>query len=96
MENPKIPDFYDSPINIYMQRNIDSVAKEISEKENAYVMGCVHKIGVDIDEKALIAALQEDRERYEEAYHKGWRDCEKRYQAKMEAIMEIVNGGSEE
>ena len=64
-------DDYDSPINLYINRvnkSIEERAKELDKMVYSAVLKC----GVDIDEKKLIAALNADKERYREAYKRGF------------------------
>lgn len=64
-------DDYDSPFNLYINkvnREIEERAKELDKMVYSAVLKC----GVDIDEKKLIAALNADKERYREAYKRGF------------------------
>ena len=51
---------YKSPISVLCENTV----KDIVEKENAYLVECVHKVGFDVDEEELRMALQYDRHQY--------------------------------
>ena len=64
---------YDSPITLY--ESFDIVFNEATKKRNKAVMAEIKsRIAIDIDEKALTQALMQDKERYEEAYRRGYQD----------------------
>ena len=64
---------YDSPITLF--ETFDTVVNEVTKKHNKTVMAEIQsKIGIDIDEKALTQALIQDKERYQEAYRRGYED----------------------
>lgn len=61
--------YYDSPINL--------AVSEASKIEHDIAKDCIRiatKYSIDIDEKKLIEAITADRERYEEAYRRGYKD----------------------
>ena len=61
--------YYDSPINV--------AVSEASKIEQDIANDCIRiatKYSIDIDEKKLIEAITADRERYEEAYRRGYKD----------------------
>ena len=63
----------DSPITLF--ETFDTVVNEATKKHNKTVTAKIlSKIDIDIDEKALTQALIQDKERYEEAYRKGYED----------------------
>ncbi len=57
---------YEPPIRI-----IDQMSSLISKSYDDAVLKAVHGIGIDIDEQALVQALNNDRRRYSEAYERG-------------------------
>lgn len=74
---------YEPPIKlIQMDDSIETMiqraARLETEKFDGYVMECVHHVGVDINRTALIAAIEGDRKRYEQAYQEGLYDGMKR------------------
>lgn len=84
-EFKEIPVDYDSPINFLVNQMADEIAKFTDDG----VMQAVVKAGFDIDKDKLVSILQQDRQRYQEAYLKGYkarkdeiihcRDCIYRY-----------------
>lgn len=67
-EFKNIPVDYDSPINIV----VNQIADEIARFTDDGVMQAVVKAGFDIDKDKLVSILQQDRERYQEAYRSGY------------------------
>lgn len=63
---------------------------KVREAENQVITEAVRQIGVRIDEKGLVEALNHDRRRYEEAYQKGWNDCREYYEKKCQEITDIL------
>ena len=59
---------YDSPITMVTSE----VYRKWGERIDELVMHAVNEIGVDIDKDKLVAALTQDKERYEEAYQRGY------------------------
>ena len=62
---------YDSPIRLFYQQ-IDNMTKQISGSVDEAVYQEVCKIGIDIDKEKLLSAIHHDRERYDEAFRKGY------------------------
>jgi len=58
---------YQSPITMYTER----IVKDIVEKQDAYLVEEVRKVGFDIDKEELAKALKYDRNQYERGYHDG-------------------------
>ena len=69
-EFKNIPVDYDSPINIV----VNQMASEIAKFTEDGVMQAVVKAGFDIDKDKFVSILQQDRQRYNEAYLKGYKD----------------------
>lgn len=69
-EFKEIPADYDSPINIVVNQMADEIARFTEDG----VMQAVVKAGFDIDKAKFVSILQQDRERYQEAYRKGYKD----------------------
>ena len=61
---------YDSPINIVVNQMADEIARFTEDG----VMQAFVKAGFDIDKDKLVSILQQDRQRYNEAYLKGYKD----------------------
>lgn len=61
---------YKSPIEIFKSPIYD-VMKQMYEQQEEYIYQCVSNIGVNIDKKELIRALQYDRDQYEQGYRDG-------------------------
>lgn len=57
---------YECPIIITMMR--DFTEKQMIERDNAITLKIQEKIGIDIDKKELIKALNYDRQQYEKGY----------------------------
>ena len=91
-----LENMYEAPISVQMGQ----IHTMINEGYTGAVMKAIAQIGIQIDQDGLIAALQNDRKRYEEAYRKGWQDCEKKYldspdKKKLVRIMEIIREDDE-
>lgn len=61
---------YESPITIISEDIID----EIVEKQNAYLIKIIHKMGFDVDEEEIKKALTYDRNQWERGYADGKMD----------------------
>lgn len=64
---------YLSPIEIF-ESPIHDVIKQFNEEKENYIYQCVADIGVNIDKKELMKALQYDREQYTKGYAEGYAD----------------------
>ena len=62
---------YDSPIGL-ISTTVQRIASEIGERTDEEVYKSILKVGVNIDKEKLISALKQDRQRYEEAYRRGY------------------------
>lgn len=69
-EFKNIPVDYDSPIKMVVNQMADEIARFTEDG----VMQAVIKAGFDIDKDKLVSILQQDRQRYNEAYLKGYKD----------------------
>ena len=65
----KIPVDYDSPLII---NYVEQMATDIAKSTDDGVMKAVVKAGFDIDKDKLVQILEQDKERYSEAYRKGF------------------------
>ena len=79
-------DIYDFPIHMQLGPLMTSVENE----QGRIIMKAVHDVGIEIDRESLIKAIRNDRQRYEEAYRKGYSDCQKEYEEKMKRIANIT------
>ena len=48
------------------------------------------KMMIEIDQESLIQAINSDRKRYEEAYKKGYADCEEHYKELLSQISKLA------
>lgn len=58
---------YKSPITMYTER----IVKDIMEKQDGYLMECIHKVGFDINKDELAKALAYDRDQYFKGFSDG-------------------------
>ena len=64
---------YDSPIEInFTDSIIESMSKEIAEHIDNETFQAVLHAGFYIDREKMVAALKQDKHRYEEAYSRGY------------------------
>lgn len=64
-------DGYDTPLTTYITKVQAEVAKETDDQ----VLKAVWKLGINVDKDKLVQALTADKERYNEAYRKGYSDA---------------------
>ena len=77
----KMPVNYDSPLTInYVERMANDLAKCVDDG----VMRAVVNAGFDIDKDKLVQVLQQDKERYSDAYRKG---CAEGYKKRDDEII---------
>lgn len=62
---------YDSPIRLFYQ-TVDNIKEQVKGSCDQAVYQAVLNVGVDIDKDKLEQAIHQDRERYEEAYRRGY------------------------
>lgn len=90
---PDIKSIYDCPI----ETTVGQIHTMISRDYTDSVLRAVGQIGIEINEKGLVEAINQDKKRYEEAYQRGWDDCQKHYshlaecEEKLIKIAEIIN-----
>ena len=87
LSNPFVPihDIYDIPISA----QIDQMNRMISQSFEDQVINAVYNVGVKINKDGLVKALNQDRERYEQAYCEGFAAAKKIYEAKLRRIAEL-------
>lgn len=64
----RVPVDYDSPIFTAVREMQQKFVENLDDE----VMECVLKCGIDIDKDKLVQCLQQDKERYSEAYRRGY------------------------
>jgi hypothetical protein len=77
---------YDFPIH----EQIGELKTMMANEHDKMIMRVVQEVGIEIDRESLIEAIHNDRHRYEEAYKKGYSDCQKEYEEKMKRIANIT------
>jgi RecJ-like exonuclease len=55
---------YESPISL----SYEDIMKDIVERQEGYIVECVHKVGVDVNKEELVKALSYDRDQYNKGY----------------------------
>ena len=92
-EQLSVPDFYDSPIGLL----IDKMSSEIAKQTDEMVYSAVQKVGIDIDKDKLVSALEQDKQRYRDAYTKGYLDAMNRFTEAINRVFaEITEGETPE
>lgn len=81
-----IKTLYDCPIST----SISQLQTMMVEEYNHQVLKAVGQIGIKIDEDGLVKALNQDRQRYEEAYRAGYSACKKEYEDRMLKIAKLT------
>lgn len=79
-------DIYDSPIRPIVKTSNVSFGEECDN----IMMQAVHEVSVDIDREALVQAILADKRRYEDAYKKGYSDCQEKCKQKLREITEQI------
>lgn len=77
---------YDFPIS----EQIGALQTMMAEEHDKMILRAVQKIGIQIDQDSLVQAIKNDRQRYEEAYKKGYADCEEHYKELLSHIRELA------
>lgn len=73
---------YDCPIS----EQIGELKMMMADEHDKMVLKAVQQIGIEIDQESLIEAINSNRKRYEEAYKKGYADCEEHYRKLLSQI----------
>lgn len=84
---------YNSPIQLVQVQTMQDALNV--ELDNAIVRE-VQKVGIYIDKEQLQEAIQADRRRYEAAYKRGWEDCKRLYEGRLQKIHEALDTTEEE
>ena len=84
-------DVYDMPINMIT----DGITMCVSQEYDKEILRVVQKIGIEIDKKGLVDALNQDRRRYSKAYKHGFNDgyetAKKELEKENEELKEAIN-----
>lgn len=78
--------FYDYPITT----SLSQIKTMMTEEYNHQILKAVGQIGIEINEQGLVQALNQDRQRYEEAYRAGYSACKKEYEDRMLQIAKLT------
>ena len=79
-------DIYDCPI----REEIGQLKTMMANEHDRVIMKAIQEVGIEIDQESLVQAIRNDKQRYEEAYKKGYSDCQKEYEEKMKQIANIT------
>ena len=77
---------YDCPIS----EQIGQLKMMMADEHDRMVVRAVQQVGIEIDQESLVQAINSDRKRYEEAYKKGYSDCEEHYKEILSQISKLV------
>lgn len=77
---------YDCPIS----EQIGHMKMLMADEHDDTVIRLVQEIGIEIDKESLVQAIHSDRKRYEEAYRKGYADCQEHYKEILSQIGKII------
>ena len=77
---------YDFPIS----EQIGALQTMMAEEHDKMILRAVQQIGIQIDQDSLVQAIKNDRQRYEEAYKKGYADCERKFIGLLARIRELA------
>lgn len=79
-------DIYECPIS----EQIGELKMMMANEHDKMVLRAVQQVGIQIDQESLVQAINSDRKRYEEAYKKGYADCEEHYRELFEKINKLI------
>ena len=77
---------YDCPIH----EQIGQLKTMMANEHDKMVVKAVQEIGIEIDQEKLVQAIHNDRQRYEEAYKKGYSDCAEQYKKLLTKIAILI------
>lgn len=80
---------YDCPIH----EQIGQLKTMMANEHDKMLIKAVQEIGIEIDQDSLVQAIQSDRKRYEDAYRKGYSDCEKHYKEIFDRMRKLFEEG---
>ena len=81
-----VNDIYEMPV----MAQLDQASRMISQSFEDQVMKVVYNVGVTVDKDGLVKALNQDRERYEQAWCEGYAACKKEYEARLLQIAKLT------
>ena len=79
-------DIYECPI----QEQIGQLKTMMANEHDKMLIKAVQEVGIEIDQEALVQAIHNDRQRYEEAYERGYSDCKKECEKKIESLRQTI------
>ena len=77
---------YDCPIH----EQIGELKTMMADEHDRMIIKAVQQIGIEIDQESLVQAIYSDRKRYEEAYKRGYADCEEHYKKLLSKIGDLL------
>lgn len=77
---------YDYPIH----ETIGELKTMMANEHDRMVLKAVQNVGIEIDQESLVQAIHNDRQRYEEAYKKGYSDCAEHYKKLLTKIQIMI------
>lgn len=78
-------DIYDCPI----EQQIGQLSVMMANEHDRQIIKAVQQIGIEIDQQGLVEAINNDRRRYEEAYHKGYNEALESYRTIANRPMDL-------
>lgn len=78
-------DIYDCPI----EQQIGQLSVMMANEHERQIIKAVQQIGIEIDQQGLVEAINNDRRRYEAAYHKGYNDALEGYKTITNRPMDL-------
>ena len=82
---------YDSPIKMIFNNISEQINKKGKELDNV-VFGEIAKVGITIDKDKLVSILQNDQQRYRDAYTKGYLDALTKFQSAFNRAFAELSG----
>ena len=77
---------YDCPIH---EQN-GQLKTMMANEHDKMLIKAVQEVGIEIDQESLVQAIRNDRQRYEEAYKKGYSDCAEEYKKLLLKITILI------
>ena len=87
-----IDDIYNCPIT----EQIGALQTMMANEHDRVLIKAVQEVGIKIDQEALVQAIHNDRQRYEEAYKKGYSDCKDKERECLESIVNALESALNE
>ena len=83
-----VPDFYDSPISMIINR----VSNDIAKQTDDMVYKAIVNTGVNVDKDMLIRILNDDKQRYRDAYTNGYLDAMSKFTEAFNRVFAELSG----